>query len=160
MKTQKIQSAFTLVELLVVISIIGILAALSLVSFTTSQRQARDAQRKSDLRQYSTALEGYATRTNGLYVAETDSTGAGASTTLCTRLGINTCPEDPKKQADSSFFYRYQSNGTDGGTDATVYVLWDKLESTSDYWVVCSAGKIGAKAQSLWSNPSAGACPL
>ena len=48
-------SAFTLIELLVVISIIGILAAMVTVSFTASQRQARDAAKKSDLKQYQTS---------------------------------------------------------------------------------------------------------
>ena len=42
--------AFTLIEMLVVISLIGILAALALVSFGVSQKQARDSARKSDLK--------------------------------------------------------------------------------------------------------------
>lgn len=50
---------FTLVELLVVISIIGVLVSVALVSFRTSQARGRDAQRKSDLKQISSALELY-----------------------------------------------------------------------------------------------------
>jgi general secretion pathway protein G len=51
--------AFTLVELLIVMSIIGVLAAIGLGSFTTAQMRGRDAQRKSDLKQVSHALELY-----------------------------------------------------------------------------------------------------
>lgn len=50
---------FTLVELLVVMSIIGVLAALGLGSFMTAQARGRDAQRKSDLKQVSHSLELY-----------------------------------------------------------------------------------------------------
>jgi prepilin-type N-terminal cleavage/methylation domain-containing protein len=63
----KFRRGFTLIELLVVISIIGILAALSLASFTTSQKQARDTERKSDLSQYRSSLESYANIKNGLF---------------------------------------------------------------------------------------------
>lgn len=50
---------FTLVELLVVMAIIGVLAALAVGSFRTAQMRGRDAQRKSDLKQISHALELY-----------------------------------------------------------------------------------------------------
>lgn len=49
--------AFTLVELLVVMSIIGVLAALAVGSFRTAQVRGRDAQRKSDLKQIAHSLE-------------------------------------------------------------------------------------------------------
>jgi prepilin-type N-terminal cleavage/methylation domain-containing protein len=49
--------AFTLVELLVVISIIGILASIGLVAFRSAQARSRDAERKSDLKELSSALE-------------------------------------------------------------------------------------------------------
>ncbi|MFA4881023.1 MAG: type II secretion system protein [Candidatus Doudnabacteria bacterium] len=50
---------FTLVELLVVIAIIGILASVVMVSLNPARAKARDAQRKSDLTNFSLALEMY-----------------------------------------------------------------------------------------------------
>ncbi len=152
-----------MIELLVVISIIGILAALSLVSFTSSQRQARDTARKSDIKQYQTSLENYANKNSSLYPSRPDASGAVASSTVCTDLALTSCPEDPKYASDPSYpQYRYQSDGSvsSGTPTATKYVLWAKLENTSNYWVVCSNGKVGTKLQSGWSNPVGGGCPL
>jgi prepilin-type N-terminal cleavage/methylation domain-containing protein len=46
----KKDQGFTIVELLIVIVVIGILAALVIVQFTNVQARARDAERKSDIR--------------------------------------------------------------------------------------------------------------
>lgn len=48
---------FTLIELMVVITVIGILASVVLVSMSGSRPKARDARRYSDLRQISPAME-------------------------------------------------------------------------------------------------------
>lgn len=48
---------FTLIELIIVMAILGILAGVIGNSFISSQRRARDAQRKSDLRNIASALE-------------------------------------------------------------------------------------------------------
>ncbi len=53
------QKGFTMIELLVVISIIGLLASIVLVSFPGAMKSARDARRKSDISQIKTALEVY-----------------------------------------------------------------------------------------------------
>jgi prepilin-type N-terminal cleavage/methylation domain-containing protein len=52
-----IKKAFTLLEMLVVIGIIGILVGLGAVSYSTAQKKARDAKRKQDLKAFQNAME-------------------------------------------------------------------------------------------------------
>jgi prepilin-type N-terminal cleavage/methylation domain-containing protein len=59
MRKQK-QSGFTIVELLIVIVVIGILAALVLNTFSGAQAKARNAQAASTVRTYKAALMQYA----------------------------------------------------------------------------------------------------
>lgn len=58
-KKLNFKKGFTLIELLIVIAIIGVLATLLMVNFVGVRQRARDAQRKSDLRQMQSALELY-----------------------------------------------------------------------------------------------------
>jgi len=158
---KKALRGFTLIELLVVISLIGILAALAIVSYTGTQKQARDTQRKSDLRQYQNALEILANKNDGIYVSRTSGTGVRCASTLCADLSLSSCPADPRYEKDNSFVYRYQSNGNgNGNINATQYVLWGKLENKEDYWVVCSDGGTGSTPQSGFVSPSGGECVL
>ena len=53
------QKGFTLVELLVVISVIGLLASVVLVSFPASTKKGRDSKRVQELKQIQTALRLY-----------------------------------------------------------------------------------------------------
>lgn len=52
-------AAFTIVELLIVIVVIGILAAISIVAYNGIQSRARDAQRASDIAVIKKALLAY-----------------------------------------------------------------------------------------------------
>ncbi|WP_276833866.1 type IV pilin protein, partial [Chryseobacterium cucumeris] len=54
---KKTTSGFTIVELLIVIVVIGILAAISVVAYNSVQVRARDAERISDVNQLHKALE-------------------------------------------------------------------------------------------------------
>lgn len=65
-------SGFTLLELLVVISIIGILIAISVPAFATAQRQSRNARRLGDLKAVQNCLEQF-------YVANSSSYAGGSS---------------------------------------------------------------------------------
>ncbi|MBI4004548.1 prepilin-type N-terminal cleavage/methylation domain-containing protein, partial [Candidatus Roizmanbacteria bacterium] len=53
------QKAFTLIEILVVATIIGLLLAGAVASYTTLNRSSRDARRKADAEQIRSALEMY-----------------------------------------------------------------------------------------------------
>lgn len=58
-KIMSARKGFTLVELLVAISIVTIIAAIGYVTYTNAQVAARDARRKQDLRSIKLALELY-----------------------------------------------------------------------------------------------------
>ena len=53
------QKGFTIVELLIVIVVIGILAALVLTSFAGVQARARDTERQTDINSIASQLEAY-----------------------------------------------------------------------------------------------------
>src|ERR671914_556209 len=62
------ESGFTLVELLVVMLILGLLAAIAIPSFFNQRDKARDADAKEQVRTAQTAIETYATDNDGTYI--------------------------------------------------------------------------------------------
>ena len=70
------ESGFTLVELLVVMLILGLLAAIAIPAFFNQRDKANDAEAKSAAKTTQTAMETYATDNNGSYAY------AGAGTLL------------------------------------------------------------------------------
>lgn len=69
---------FTIVELLIVIVVIAILAAISIVAYNGVQQNARDSQRKSDLAAIAKAIKLYAID-NATYVGSGSGCGAGGN---------------------------------------------------------------------------------
>ncbi len=65
------ESGFTLVELLVVMLILGLLAAIAIPAFFNQRDKARDADAKSAARTAQTAIETYATDNGGSYLNAT-----------------------------------------------------------------------------------------
>lgn len=143
-------AGFTLIELIIVFAILGALASIFIINFPASQRRARDTQRRSDIKQYQTALEVYANKTTGNVYP----TGSGAMTGYCGTLNLTTCPDDAKAPPS----YQYQSGGSN-----TRYVVWGELEQPDDtgatqYFVACSTGVSGDTTTGI--PPAGGNCPI
>ena len=107
---------FTLVELLVVISIIGILASVIVVNANGARRQSRDAKRKADIQNVAGALELYRATIRSYPKPPADY--ASLVSTLSTYT--SNVPSDP-----SGFSYTYTADA-----NGARFVLDAQLEST------------------------------
>src|SRR6266480_4522161 len=76
------ESGFTLVELLVVMLILGLLAAIAIPAFFNQRDKARDAQAKVFDRTAETAMETYATDNGGVYTGANAAALQGEESTL------------------------------------------------------------------------------
>lgn len=100
------KNGFTLIEILVTITIIAVLLAVAMVSYTSINKRSRDARRRSDVEQLRSALEMYRAdngnypNTGAEYLRATDTS---LSTLLTTYL--SPMPVDP-----------IQSSGSDGNS--------------------------------------------
>lgn len=74
---QKRQGAFTIVELITVITVIAILAGIILIAYPMYMQTTRDNNRKSDLQQISSALTAFALK-NNTFVDSTSTNGSGS----------------------------------------------------------------------------------
>ena len=97
----KIKKAFTLLEMLVVVGIIAILVSMGIASYSTAQRKARDAKRRSDMSSIRNAYEQYYSLCSFRYPTALPASGAKltATTADCPQLSANveilTMPADP-----------------------------------------------------------------
>ncbi len=132
--THRSATAFTLIELLVVIAIIGALAAVLLPNFMAAREHARDAQRKSDLRQIQKALELYKSDQpapaypvdNGFLQSPGDCWSSGGLAPTCSgNTYMNHIPADPIRSPAPYFYSRDAS-------DTLKYTLCACLENSAD----------------------------
>ena len=126
MKDKVIKSikGFTLVELLIVIAIIGVLSALLMANFIGVRQRARDAQRKSDLRQIQSALELYRSDL-GLYPTTQNGPACDTAFSSGTTIYMAKVPCDPTNSSFYNSNYYYYSDGS-------VYYVVACLENSSD----------------------------
>jgi prepilin-type N-terminal cleavage/methylation domain-containing protein len=132
------QSGFTIVELLIVIVVIGILAALVITTFSGVQKKARNTERQTDIKAIHGQLEAYFSQQNS-YPAMSDVNDATWRSTNMKSLDGEAL-KDPKGTAEtlsaspSGTSYGYAVTKDDGSActtaanDCTKYTLTANLE--------------------------------
>ena len=109
------ESAFTLIEMMIVIAVIALLIGVLLPSFRGTQDEAAENRARSELRTIATAIESYY-----IHNSNTLPTALSNLTTASPRI-ISVVPDDPFRSS---------------GTDYTYY-----KDSNSVYYVVFSYGR-------------------
>ncbi len=145
MLKKQLQKGFTIVELLIVIVVIGILAALVLNTFSGVQRRARDTERQTDVNSIATQLEVYYNDNAGYPVLASQ---VGSDTWAKANLkGIDLQALRPPQVASNAMTdtatptkdqYGYQTFASDGTTACTTApcakfkLYWYKEDATSN----------------------------
>ncbi|MEK7495680.1 MAG: prepilin-type N-terminal cleavage/methylation domain-containing protein [Patescibacteria group bacterium] len=124
----KKSAGFTLIEILVVVTIIGLLTLTAVVTYGAFLKQSRDAKRKTDLGQVAAALEMYRSNSDTYPVGSVWATTLNVLTTPV--VYIQSLPTDPKS---SSYSYYYTGSISD-------YTVGAYLESGG---TTCFAGQCG-----------------
>ena len=99
---------FTLIEVLVVATIIGILTSVAVVSYQKANKNAHDARRKTDLEQIRAALEMYRSDNADSEYPGTLNVCAGVDS-LSLSDYLDPVPTDPRD--DSQYQYKKTDNG-------------------------------------------------
>jgi len=114
----KSQKGFTLIELMIVIAIIAILAAILIPNFLHARAESQTSACEGNEKQIATAMEEYAVDHNGDYAAGT------VSSTLLGTLYLGVTPKDPVNSSNYTVSTSVSSAGSyqiqdTGGHDTT-----------------------------------------
>ncbi len=169
MQKSGVSRGFTLIELMVVITIIGLLASTILAALNTSRISARDSQRIQEARQFVNALEIYRNQ-NGRYpcsggsllcaagsvggaaaaVVKSTSTPTGMAASVRTTLNMN--PNNDSVAPEAIVYRVGSASGDNNGTLITTYTILVYQERLTS-WCEINVGGAGHSAYSFTACP-------
>jgi type IV pilus assembly protein PilA len=114
------KAGFTLMELLIAVSIIAIISAVGITTFSQSQKLARDSKRKSDLRSVAVALELYYQK-NKRYPCPGDNVWVSSSAggNWITDNDFANCGDTSAKVLDTNYISNVPVDPVNSGTGTT-----------------------------------------
>jgi type IV pilus assembly protein PilA len=132
------EDGFSLIELLVVLIIIGILAAIAIASFTGQQNKAHDADAKSAARSAQLAMETY-------FVEHKSYAGATVTELVDVQPSLKNAPGLAVQQATSN---QYQVSTSSTSTNPVTFTVTRSANGTTAH--TCTPANAGGCSGGVW----------
>jgi prepilin-type N-terminal cleavage/methylation domain-containing protein len=141
------ERGFTLIELMVVVVIIGILAAIGLANYSSMRNRAKVAGVKNNMHVLHVATEDFSSRNNGIYPTNIASVTAEGGLTLINILPSGAPPMNPFTGGATGLNWGAAAGTPYGGGDAAggiQYNTWSSGGGATDSYEIVGDDETGA----------------
>jgi prepilin-type N-terminal cleavage/methylation domain-containing protein len=143
------QKGFTLVELLIVIVILGILAAIVIARFAGATKETKEASLKGNLRTIRSSLEIYkANSHSNVYPSVLDDLWKGTNVDIDSKTFLERIPQDPFYKKKTIYAASVSFDPTDASTDRDT-----KISGDGGWAYDSQSGRVCANYRSTESVP-------